>query len=158
MIPLEKHTAPSVRFASNDDIPSVIILWKEWCRERNTACSDSVLVGETKRIIDTGRLFLLEIDGSVVGFMGAYIQDLFWNNERVAKDQCIFVTKSIRGWAGDILVLAFENWAKMMGCSKAIVSPTLSCTTKVDGASRRLEKLGYHVHGYMMGKDLKHGR
>lgn len=156
MIPLRKPDEEwDIRFATENDIPEMLPLYDEWADENHVPLPPKAAGNDIREMLQTGRVFLMTINGSIIGFMGAYISTLFWNGEKVAHEHYIFMKKEYRNGCGEMLIKAFEKWAKFMGCKTLIITPNSFGTKRFRAVARRLESVGYHLHGMAMSKDVR---
>jgi GNAT superfamily N-acetyltransferase len=100
------------------------------------------------------RYFSMAVLGDTLlgGFYG-HVRRTFFCDELLAHDMGWWVTKTRRGSAAAVLLLAdFERWAREQGAKKMMVGQ--STAIDIDKTTRLYEHCGFRVIGFNTVKDL----
>lgn len=106
---------------------------------------------KTEKVIDffisnpsTGRAFVAEYDGVLIGMIGGVIVEHFFSEDTYATDLVVYVKPDRRGSSAAVrLIKAFEQWAFSVGVDEVL----LGVSTGINQADtvRIYERLGYKV-------------
>lgn len=103
-------------------------------------------------VID-GVVFVVEVDGVVIGGMAGGIVDQWFSDELIAYDYGVFIEPGRRGgiWAHR-LVTAFQAWARLKGAS--MLQMGIGTSVQVEGTTRLYQSIGLEIVGPLLMKRL----
>lgn len=143
----------AVRLAVMEDLDAIVALAHEMHQESPTY---SKLEFNDEKFLDhLGRLhrvFVAEVNGTVVGMMGCYAQQTSFSLELIAFESGLFITKEHRGGRLALaLIKAYEEWAMSQGVAR--INLGTSTGIEADRVKALYERLGYTHVGYSFIKD-----
>lgn len=147
-----------IRPATHEDIPRLVELGA--IMHSTTTYADRVYhpaktsVFLYSLIDGQGALFVAEVGGLVVGGLAGAITEQWFNNDLIAFDYALFVEPGRRqGLIAMKLVLAFQEWARLMGCKEVHMGVTTG--VNVSGTARLYSRLGFKYDGPLMKMEIQ---
>lgn len=120
---------------------------------RGVSYNEEKVAAMIKGLMDgDGVVFLYESGGAVLGGIAGQISEFWFSTERIASDLALFVCPESRsGMIAVKLVLAFQNWARLMGAQYV----QMGITTGEESRSGKLYlSLGFEPSGSIYKKAL----
>jgi GNAT superfamily N-acetyltransferase len=144
-----------LRQATLEDFEEVYPILLSWIRELGSDGDRDSIFKQYSLVLKNGPGLLLEVDGKIAAMIGISIHSLEWLNKKYLAEQYLYVVPEYRGkGVFKELMSHVENFAKLMGCSEIILSPTFAGSMDPNIAKRGMEKLGYDFFGYVMRKGV----
>lgn len=142
-----------IRFATHDDIPTVIALGEMMAAEsrfRNYGLNqDKIAKAAASMIQNPGKATILLAErapGDVVGMLAGYVVDLFFTDAFVAQDRVFFVKPTARGSSAALkLLLAFRKWAEARKVHELNIN--MSVAVDMERFDKMMVKLGFRCCG-----------
>jgi len=148
-----------IRIATSADLPRIVEMAEKFFRQTkmySVTGFDEESIKKTFSFLDgeKGVCYVLEIDGHVVGMVGALAYEFYMNlSIRIGQELFWWVDDDHRGSSGSIKMMkAIEEWAKKAGCvSFAMIA--------LDGIDHEkvcsiYSRLGYSKSEYVYVKEL----
>ena len=109
-------------------------------------------------LVKTGFVCFLEEEKKIIGFFLGRSSDFLLSCKKSAHDLYWYIIKSYRSKGyGMLLLRAFEEWAKAVGCNVMLISTDKYGSFGSDNPWKLvplLEKEGYELFGYQMRRIL----
>lgn len=147
-----------IRVATEEDIPRIVELGRMLHSESDEYRDinyDTDKVTETMRglLNSSGVIFLYERGGEVLGGIAGGMSEFWFSRERIAGDFSMFVHPEARnGLIAVKLMLAFHNWARLMGAKRVQMGITTGINE--EGTARLYQSLGMRHAGRLFNKDF----
>lgn len=146
-----------IRFATKEDIPTIIKLGREMHEESNYASlaySEEKVKALIENLLENGVIFVAERNGEVIGGIMGMTYQPYFSNEKIASDLGLFLAKSSRGlMTAPKLIRMFTNWAEEQPGVKQI-RPGISVGGDVEGVTKLYERCGYKAAGAVFMKEV----
>lgn len=146
-----------IRSASHADIQRLIEL-ATLLHATSSYCAmafDPVKTGQFfGELIDgQGVVFVVEVDGVIVGGMAGGIIDQWFSHELIAYEYAVFVEPKRRhGLIAMKLINAFSEWARIKGARQMQMG--IFTAVNVEGTGRLYESAGFRLFGPTYVKDI----
>lgn len=149
-----------IRAATHDDVPSLVRLGRllhDTSSYADLGYDDEKVARQCLALIDgAGAIFVSQLEGEVVGFIGGAVTEHWFSTEKVAFDYSFFVHPEFRhGVTAVRLMQAFERWARAQGAVQMRMGVTTALN--VAGTSRLYKAMGFVDAGVLFSKELDHG-
>lgn len=146
-----------IRSATHADIPRLVELGAimhattnyshlEYLPEKTGAFIGALIDG-------LGVMFVVEVDGLVVGGLAGAVTEQWFNNDLIAYEYCVFIEPRKRqGFLAMKLVLAFQEWSRLKGAKEIHMGVTTGVS--VDGTTKLYSRLGFKYAGPVMKMEI----
>lgn len=131
----------TVRPAVEADLPTILVMGRRFLASSSyrdvLRDNPQQMARFASALMEQGGLFVLEVDGAVVGMLGALMTPHYLSGDAIATEVVWWVDPAHRGWGGRQLLEAAEQWAKTQG------AVALQMIAPDERVGRLYERAGY---------------
>lgn len=126
-----------------------------WSFESKQACVIEEVKNNLDRIFEHGVILGAKQGLNFVGVVTGFCERSWFHGGTIAKENWFYISPEFRNkGVGDILRMAFEEWAKSNGCDKIMISPCESIGCDPDNFKDAFMSRGYDLKGYVLIKEV----